>query len=116
MNTLPVVWVMMGLRFLGASPDEEGKWLPYTLPYQTKEACFAAKAEALIASASIALTLIAFPLRPSSNPRAIPTNTARNTRSGARPSATGSRTSRSDAVPNGTANDCEGCGGCERLY
>jgi hypothetical protein len=48
MNTLPVIWVMMGLRFMGASPDQEGKWLPYNFgPYQTKEECLAAKAEAL---------------------------------------------------------------------
>jgi hypothetical protein len=47
MSTLPVVWVMMGLRFLGAGPSEEGKWLPYQIPYETKEACLAAKADAL---------------------------------------------------------------------
>jgi hypothetical protein len=48
MNTLPIVWVMMGLRFMGASPDQDGKWdwLPGG-PYQTKEACLAAKAEVL---------------------------------------------------------------------
>ena len=47
MSTLPVVWVMMGLRFLGAGPSKEGKWLPYQIPYETKEACLAAKADAL---------------------------------------------------------------------
>jgi hypothetical protein len=46
MNTLPVIWVMMGLRFMGASPDQD--WLPYNFgPYQTKEECLAAKAKAL---------------------------------------------------------------------
>jgi hypothetical protein len=44
MNT----WVMTGLRFMGASPDQEGKWVPYNFgPYQTKEECLAAKAKAL---------------------------------------------------------------------
>ena len=47
MTTLPVIWVMMGLRFRGAGQDEEGKWLPYGAPYQTKEECLAAKVEAL---------------------------------------------------------------------
>jgi hypothetical protein len=47
MNTLPVIWVLMGLRFMGASPDQEGKWLPNEQIYQTKEACLAAKAENL---------------------------------------------------------------------
>ena len=32
MNTLPVIWVLMGLRFMGASPSQEGKWLPYEAP------------------------------------------------------------------------------------
>ena len=26
---LSIIWVMMGLRFMGASPSQEGKWLPY---------------------------------------------------------------------------------------
>ena len=27
--TLTIIWLMMGLRFMGASPSQEGKWLPY---------------------------------------------------------------------------------------
>jgi hypothetical protein len=27
--TLSIIWVMMGLRFMGASPSQDGKWLPY---------------------------------------------------------------------------------------
>jgi hypothetical protein len=64
MSTLPVVWVMMGLRFLGAGPSEEGKWLPYQIPYETKEACLGAKADASIVRTSIAINLTASPLRP----------------------------------------------------
>ena len=33
-GSLSIIWVMMGLRFMGASPSQEGKWLPYWLPYQ----------------------------------------------------------------------------------
>jgi hypothetical protein len=47
MTTLPVIWVLMGLRFMGASPSEEGKWLPYEVPFQTKDECLAAKAQHL---------------------------------------------------------------------
>ena len=47
MTTLPVIWVLMGLRFMGAGPSEEGKWLPYEALYQTKEACLTAKAHNL---------------------------------------------------------------------
>jgi hypothetical protein len=46
MSSLPVSWVLMGLRFMGASPEQEGKWLPYQF-YQTEKECLAAKVEAL---------------------------------------------------------------------
>ena len=47
MNTLPVIWVLTGPRIMGASPSEEGKWQLYEAPYQTKEVCLDAKAQAL---------------------------------------------------------------------
>ncbi len=96
MTTLPVIWVLMGLRTM---PDLDGKWLPYNGPYQTEEACLAAKAQALNSERIHRSYLDCIPFKAVKQPRAIPTSIARSIKNGARPSATGTRTMRINAVP-----------------
>src|SRR6476660_3368172 len=67
MNTLPVIWALTGPRIMGASPSEEGKWQLYEAPYQTKEACLDAEAQALNGERiHRSYTLNAFRLKPKS--------------------------------------------------
>ena len=38
--TLPIIWVMMGLRFMGASPSQEGKMVALPIrPWPLRLAC-----------------------------------------------------------------------------
>jgi hypothetical protein len=88
MTTLPVIWVLMGLRFMAPARAKRANGFPTGRRFQPKSRASPPRPRPLMMSASIALILIAFPLRPSTNRRVIPTNIVRRTKSGVRPSAT----------------------------